>query len=182
MKVQVAFDKRSVARYRLLGYENRMLRQKDFDNDRVDAGEIGAGHAVTAIYEVKLVTGAKGPLGELRVRYKRPAAQTSVLLERPIARGIVKPAYANASSPTRLSIVAATFAEKLRRSYWVRNLGYDRILQLFGQLPVTLRQRKDVAELHQLILTARRLDRRGDKFAQAMPIDRMSFDRVPVLK
>ena len=53
VKIQVEFDKRKVARYRLLGYENRALKKEDFANDKIDAGEIGAGHTVTAIYEVK---------------------------------------------------------------------------------------------------------------------------------
>ncbi|MGH7860189.1 MAG: YfbK domain-containing protein, partial [Candidatus Binatia bacterium] len=71
-KVQVEFDPRVVDRWRLLGYENRDVADRDFRNDRVDAGEIGAGHSVTAFYEVELKDGGKGPLATVRLRAKRP--------------------------------------------------------------------------------------------------------------
>jgi Ca-activated chloride channel family protein len=72
-KVQVEFDPRVVTRYRLLGFENRDVADRDFRNDRVDAGEIGAGHEVTALYEVKLADGARdGRVATVRFRYARP--------------------------------------------------------------------------------------------------------------
>ena len=104
VKIQVEFNPAEVREYRLIGYENRMLAREDFNNDKVDAGEIGAGHRVTALYEIVPV-GAKGrvdPLrygaearercagnGELanvRLRYKQPDADTSQLLEYPISK------------------------------------------------------------------------------------------------
>src|SRR5262249_25518862 len=89
VKIQVEFNPGRVAEYRLIGYETRMLRREDFNNDQVDAGEIGAGHAVTAIYELTPVGGATSvdplryqregtpanhgtELGFLRIRYKLP--------------------------------------------------------------------------------------------------------------
>ena len=76
VKVQVAFEPAAVDRWRLLGYENRDVADRDFRNDAVDAGEVGAGHQVTALYELK-VTGGKGDLGTVRVRYEYPAHDTA---------------------------------------------------------------------------------------------------------
>lgn len=74
-KVQVAFDPARVARYRLLGYQNRAVADADFRNDAVDAGEVGAGHAASALYEVELVPGSAGPLGTARARALDLAAE-----------------------------------------------------------------------------------------------------------
>ncbi|MBU1332458.1 MAG: VWA domain-containing protein, partial [Gammaproteobacteria bacterium] len=100
VKIQVEFNPVQVSEYRLLGYENRALKREDFSNDKVDAGEIGAGHTVTALYEVVPVGGkgwleplryqqaakASNPAGELawlRIRYKAPGQDVSKLLEQP---------------------------------------------------------------------------------------------------
>jgi Ca-activated chloride channel family protein len=182
VKIQVAFDERTVDRYRLLGFENRMLDKRDFSNDRIDAGEIGAGHTVTAIYEVKLRSAEPtAPLGQLRIRYKDPSSSASRLLERAIPGAIVRRSFAEASAPTKLSLVVAAFAEKLRGSYWARNESYDDILARWDELPDSLRRRTDVVELRTLIATARSLDRRGDRFDALLPVAKMDFDRVPVL-
>jgi Ca-activated chloride channel family protein len=182
VKIQVAFDKNQVARYRLLGFENRMLDQRDFDNDRVDAGEIGAGHTVTAMYEIKLRKGSgDGAIGTLRVRYKAPTGNRSDLVERAMPMSIVRGSYSGASAPTKLSMVVAAFAEKLRGSYWARNQSYRDILKLWDEIPESLRLRQDVAELRSLIVTSSTLDQRGDRFAALLPVAKMDFDRVPVL-
>lgn len=80
VKIQMVFDPERVRGYRLIGYENRLLRTEDFDDDTRDAGEVGAGHHVTALYEVDAA--GPGPLGTVRVRYQRPGGSPSVLLER----------------------------------------------------------------------------------------------------
>src|SRR6185503_3008815 len=75
VKLQVDFDPTLVARYRLVGYENRDVKDEDFRNDKVDAGEIGGGHQVTALYEVELTAKGKqanAPLGSIRIRHKQP--------------------------------------------------------------------------------------------------------------
>ena len=74
------------------------------------------------------------------------------------------------------------FAEKLRRSYWVRTLTYDQLIAHLDKIPAPFAKRADVIRLRQLLVTARRLDNRGDKYAQIVPVDRMDFDRVPVLR
>jgi Ca-activated chloride channel family protein len=128
VKIQVEFNPAEVSEYRLLGYENRALKREDFSNDKVDAGEIGAGHTVTALYEVVPV-GAKGwlePLryaqtkehgkaGEiawLRLRYKAPEGGASKLVERPIAKGEATPIN-QASEDLRFAAAVAAFAQQL---------------------------------------------------------------------
>jgi Ca-activated chloride channel family protein len=183
VKVQIDFDPKTVARYRLLGYENRGLAARDFDNDRVDAGEVGAGHTVTAIYEVKLHNGADGSeLAKIRIRHKPPQGDQSRLIEKAVPRSIVRASIDELSSPSQLGIAAAGFAEKLRGSYWARNLSYDDILARFKHIRGSLSDRSDVTELKRLIEAAKKLDHRADKFTQHGPIAQMDFDRVPVLR
>jgi Ca-activated chloride channel family protein len=130
VKLQLEFNPAEVSEYRLLGYENRALKREDFSNDKVDAGEIGAGHSVTALYEI-VPAGGKGwlePLryqataqpesqtGELawlRIRYKAPGEQSSRLLERPIARAEARPVAA-ASEDLRFAAAVAAFAQQLK--------------------------------------------------------------------
>jgi Ca-activated chloride channel family protein len=125
-KVQVAFDPARVLRYRLLGFENRDVADRDFRNDRVDAGEVGPGHEVTALYEVKLAPGAReGRLATVRVRYARPREEAggrrdvreiaAVLDSRQLCRR-----FESTSPLFRLDAAAAEFAEILRGSYWAK--------------------------------------------------------------
>ncbi len=181
VKVQLEFDTESVSRYRLLGYENRRLEREDFDDDAVDAGEVGAGHAVTALYEIKFRRGS-GDVGTLRLRYEDPSGGASRIVERRIRSGVLRRDIAAASSPARLSFVVATFAEKLRGSYWVRKVAYEDIESLYRELPAPLRSREDVAELGSLVDAAARLDRRPNKFAEDLPVAGLEFDRVPILQ
>lgn len=134
VKIQVEFNPVEVSEYRLLGYENRALKREDFSNDKVDAGEIGAGHTVTALYEV-VPAGAKGwlePLryaqapeqkgeqqpvkaGEiawLRLRYKAPEGGASQLVERPIGKDQATPIN-QASEDLRFAAAVAAFAQQL---------------------------------------------------------------------
>ena len=126
VKLQVEFNPAQVSEYRLLGYENRALKREDFNNDKVDAGEIGAGHTVTALYEI-VPKGEKGwleplryaaapategqsdELAMLRVRYKPAAGGNSQLIERPIANQATP-----ASDDLRFSSAVAAFAQQLK--------------------------------------------------------------------
>ncbi|MCP3141719.1 vWA domain-containing protein [Pyxidicoccus xibeiensis] len=113
VKVQVDFDPDAVRGYRLLGYENRAVADKDFRNDAVDGGEIGAGHSVTALYEVE-PTGAGERLATVRVRAKRPdgveAAEQRFLLE----RAAVGKSLREASADLRFAVAVAGTADILR--------------------------------------------------------------------
>ncbi len=180
VKIQLEFDPAAVSRYRLLGYENRRLEREDFADDLKDAGEVGAGHAVTALYEVKLTPG-EADLGTLRVRYKGAGGGASTLIEKALPRAVVRPSLAQASPPARLSLIAAAFAEKLRGSYWVRNLGYDEILALHDDLDPRIGKREEVRELRSLIVQAAVLDPRDDTYASIAGTGEMDFDRVPSL-
>jgi Ca-activated chloride channel family protein len=130
VKIQLEFNPALVAEYRLIGYENRALRREDFNNDKVDAGEIGAGHDVTALYELTLVgsggesvdplrygrspspsSAAGDEIAWLRLRYKQPGAAHSQLIERALSRGQIR---AQPSPRLRWSAAVAAYADLLR--------------------------------------------------------------------
>lgn len=182
VKLQLEFNPAVVERYRLLGFENRLLETRDFANDRVDAGELGAGHTVTAMYEVKLRNGAVAPLATFRARFKAPTGGASQLIEHDVPSGIVRSSRQLASGPARLSVVVAGFAEKLRGSYWARTVTWEGLLAELSELPDGLVLRPEVRELERLIQTARRLDHRPDRFESRAPLATMNFDRLPVLE
>ena len=119
-KVQVEFNPETVSRYRLLGYENRDVADEDFRDDEVDAGEIGAGHSVTALYELKLRDGAEGILGTVYMRYEDVGLNEVVEINREFQRDALAISFEEASATFQLSAVVAEFAEVLRGSYWAR--------------------------------------------------------------
>ncbi|HEX2688446.1 MAG TPA: VWA domain-containing protein [Kofleriaceae bacterium] len=116
VKLQVDFDPQLVSRYRLIGYENRDIRDDDFRNDRVDAGEIGAGHQVTAVYDVELTARGKlahAPLGSIRIRHKQPTAEKATEAAFPMIGGATE-SFANAPTDFRFAFAVAAFADVLR--------------------------------------------------------------------
>jgi Ca-activated chloride channel homolog len=115
-KVQVEFDPAVVATYRLIGYENRAIADQDFRDPNVDAGAIGAGHEVTALYRLSLVPGANedDTLGTVRLRWTEPNASRESKLDRPIAAGDLARRF-EATDPTfKLDAIVAASAEVLR--------------------------------------------------------------------
>jgi Ca-activated chloride channel family protein len=117
VKLQVQFDQTRVTRYRLIGYENRNVRDEDFRNDKVDAGEIGAGHQVTALYELELARGWAGttePLVTVRVRHKAPRGETATEAAFPLAASSIAPAFAQATADMRFAFAVAAFADVMR--------------------------------------------------------------------
>ncbi|OAD23304.1 von Willebrand factor type A domain-containing protein [Candidatus Thiomargarita nelsonii] len=145
VKIQIEFNPAKVAEYRLIGYENRMLKREDFSNDQVDAGEIGAGHTVTALYEIALVgsggerlenrrygdnqtvSGQDNELAFLRLRYKAPDGDTSQLLEWPLMR---QDLVDSTSERFRFSAAVAAFGQQLRGGKYLERFSYDEILSL----------------------------------------------------
>lgn len=116
VKIQVEFDPQVVKSYRLLGYENRDVADKDFRNDKVDAGEIGAGHSVTALYDVELKTTTKAPV-TVRLRHKAPlgsdkAEETVVSMD----PGAIAASFDAAPADLRFATAVVGFAEILRQS------------------------------------------------------------------
>ena len=149
VKIQVEFNPAQVAEYRLIGYETRALKREDFNNDKVDAGEIGAGHAVTAIYEVTPVgspavlndplrygsadasvapeqAGQENPeLAFLRLRWKEPGESESELLELPITE-----ATGTATEETRFAAAIAGFGQLLKGSDYTGDWSYAEAIDL----------------------------------------------------
>ncbi len=115
-KVQVTFDPATVTSYRLVGYDNRAIADDQFLDDSVDAGEVGSGHSVTALYELELVEGASADaaLGTVALRWKEPGSQAAVQLDKDMLRSDVAGSYEDADARFRLAVTAARFAEALR--------------------------------------------------------------------
>lgn len=116
VKLQVEWDTAMVSRYRLVGYENRDVKDEDFRNDKVDAGEIGAGHQVTALYEVELTAKGKqshAPIGSVRIRHKTPEGTKATEAAFPMVGGPAA-SFANSSSDFRFAFAVAAFADVLR--------------------------------------------------------------------
>ncbi len=157
VKVQVDFNPAVVRSYRLLGYENRDVADKDFRNDKVDGGEIGAGHAVTALYELKLWPDRSGPLATVRVRYKDADDGSVKEVSREITTAEVAASFDAARPSVKLAACVAEFAEVLRRSYWARGSKLDDVLALARACRNDYDHRKDVSELVELIDKARSL-------------------------
>jgi Ca-activated chloride channel family protein len=115
VKLQVEFDPKVVSRYRLVGYENRDIADKDFRDDKVDAGEIGAGHSVTALYEVEL-TGEKAALGTVRIRAKTPSGTEAAEQAFPFEQRMLRSTLDTASPDFRFALAVAATADVLRGS------------------------------------------------------------------
>ncbi len=148
VKIQVEFNPATVSEYRLLGYETRILAEEDFNNDAVDAGDIGAGHSVTALYEITPVgsdsgvfansrytessarpdAGKAGEYGFLKLRYKLPEESESKLVSQPI--GIAQTSDATALRETRFAAAVAGFAELLRGGKYSGDWTYADVLAL----------------------------------------------------
>ena len=121
-KVQVVFDAESVSTYRLLGFENRAVADRDFTNNNVDAGEIGAGHSITALYEVTLIkpdSERNDSLASVRLRWEEPDGKVKET-EQELRRDDVATRFSAAAPHLRLDVVTAAYAEVLREGPWSR--------------------------------------------------------------
>ncbi|KOR28988.1 hypothetical protein TI04_09710, partial [Achromatium sp. WMS2] len=146
VKVQIEFNPAQVAEYRLIGYENRLLKREDFSNDKVDAGDIGAGHTVTAFYEITPVgskaqrieplryqangipakPGNTEEMAFLRLRYKDPTGGASRLIEQPIVSSNIK----QADTDFRFATAVAAFGQLLRDGHYLGNFNWDDVITL----------------------------------------------------
>jgi len=150
VKIQVEFNPSRVSEYRLIGYANRVLNEEDFNNDTVDAGEIGAGHRVTALYEITLagspgqrlparryptetrLIAPDGPsfgneLADLRIRYKLPGGTTSKLIESPVLDSGIN---ARGSTNFNFAAAVAAFGQRLRGGKYLGSFEYTDIANL----------------------------------------------------
>jgi len=148
VKIQVEFNPAAVAEYRLIGYENRALAREDFSNDKVDAGDIGAGHSVTAIYEIVLTgsagqrldgsryqpehraTSSTGELALVKLRYKQPDGETSTLIERPVQRTEIVKGIGQTSEHYRFAAAVAGLGQILRGGKYTGEFSYPEVLVL----------------------------------------------------
>lgn len=153
VKIQIEFNPERVSEYRLIGYENRVLNEEDFNNDKVDAGEIGAGHRVTALYEISLVgsntqrltprrynsdsnvveqTGSSfsNELAHLRIRYKLPEETVSKLIQSPIMDSGIN---THGDDSFNFAASVAAFGQKLRGGKFLESYSYSDIEQLARQ-------------------------------------------------
>jgi len=153
VKIQLEFNPAVVAEYRLIGYENRALKREDFNNDKIDAGEIGAGHTVTALYEVTLNSSQaravdplryasfkstrqnssevhSNELAYLRLRYKEPSGTKSKLIEQVIKTSDIETQLANTSNRYRFSASVAGFGQLLRGGKYIEDFSYHDVLEL----------------------------------------------------
>jgi len=145
VKIQVEFNPARVSEYRLIGYETRLLNEADFANDRVDAGEVGSGASVTALYEITPVGGPSqiadlryegnralgvgggdpdGEVGFIQVRYKLPGERDSRLMQRVLSNADGDRISAQPPESTRWAIAVAAFGQRLRGDPWLGD-GFD---------------------------------------------------------
>ncbi|PWE17504.1 VWA domain-containing protein [Marinicauda salina] len=148
VKIQVEFNPARVAEYRLIGYETRMLERADFSNDAVDAGEIGSGHSVTAIYEIvppdspaRLLeplryeaepqpVDSSGEIAFLRIRHKRPGEDESRLYEHPVTDLDAVSDFADADQEVRFAVAAAAYAQLLRGDPYLNDFGFSDVVEI----------------------------------------------------
>ena len=160
-KVQVDFNPDVVSRYRLLGYENRRVDDADFRNDQVDAGEVGAGHSVTALYEIKLHPEAQGELANVFIRYEDPDSREVIELSRAFNTEQLAASFEQSAPTFRLAAVVAELAEILRESYWALDGSLETLAQTAADVQRLFPEDADVAELVHLIKQASALTSPG---------------------
>ena len=149
VKIQIEFNPAVVSEYRLIGYENRLLKREDFTNDKVDAGDIGAGHTVTALYEIALhgeggeqipplryqehktsVESSRGEIALVKLRYKQPGTDHSVELSQVISKQGLSESLGSNSDDLRFAASVAGFGQLLQGGKFTSNWGYDDALAL----------------------------------------------------
>ena len=130
VKIQVEFDKKAVKSYRLIGYENRDIADKDFRDDKVDAGEIGAGHTVTALYEVVLDKSSADNIATVRIRHKKPDGYKATESSFPMKRNMLAKNLSDSSKDFQFAAAVTGFAEILRESPYAKDLNFALIKEI----------------------------------------------------
>ncbi len=156
-KVQVEFNPEVVMRYRLVGFENRAIADEDFRNNKVDAGEIGAGHSVTALYEVKLYPEAYGRIATVYLRWQDPDLRQVVELSRDFSTEELAYRFEDASPYFQRSVVVAEFAEILKESYWAEENTINEVYREAQRIAELLHRDETMQEFVDLVRKAMRL-------------------------
>ncbi len=147
VKVQIEFNKEYIQYYRLIGYENRILNKEDFNNDKIDSGDIGSGHTVTALYEIVFINSKNKPVDDLRygekiemnenineiafvkLRYKNPTENESKLVDFPVYKNSIIKEIDNTSNNFRFALSVAGFGHILKNSKYSGNVTIESIVK-----------------------------------------------------
>jgi Ca-activated chloride channel family protein len=156
-RVQVDFNPSVVMRYRLVGFENRSIADEDFRDDRVDAGEIGAGHSVTALYEVKLYPEAYGTIATVFMRWQDPDTRQVVELAREFHTGDLAYEFEYTDPYFQRSVIVAEYAEILKNSYWAEESSLSHVYREAQRVSELLPWDEDTREFMELIRRASQL-------------------------
>lgn len=155
-KIQVEFNPSVISQYRLIGYENRAIADEQFRDDTVDAGEIGAGHSVTALYEVRIVDGA--PVNQaavtVRVRYANPESLEITEIAQSTALRDFAESFESASPSFQLASIVAEYAEILRNSYWAQDSDMETLARHAERMTELFAGNFDVQEFAGLVAQA----------------------------
>jgi len=162
VKVQVDFNPEVVRSYRLIGYENRDVPDEKFRDDKYDGGEVGAGHSVTALYELKLWPDKEGNMATTYVRYKHPDSRAVTEFKSSIDTDDFNKSFEDSSKEFRLAGTVAEFAEILRKSYWAKGASLERVLEHTQKLSREFKDNPDVIELVDLVSKAKQLMEKAD--------------------
>ena len=159
VKIQLAFNAELVSKFRLIGYENRVLDHEDFRDDTKDAGELGSGHSVTALYELQLAEGvelaeAPGSIVDVSLRYKQPDADQSVEFTTSLLAADVGGTFEDASGEFRFAAAVAEYAEILRSSSFSEGADFASVLEIAQG---TAGDKADRAEFIELVTRASEL-------------------------
>jgi len=150
-KIQVSFNPDVVHSYRLIGYENRDVADRDFRNDSVDAGEVGAGHSVTALYELRLHERADGPVAKVHVRYQDPDSHRIFEVDRNFNISDLNEHFESSSPRFQLAATVAQYAEVLRESYWAQHTTLNDVRYHADRVGGILRDDPEVTEFARLV-------------------------------
>jgi len=160
-RVQVEFAPDVVEAYRLIGFENRAINDEDFRDDRVDAGAIGAGHEVTALYALRLSgeSGDEGRIGTVSLRWTDPGADRADELGRDIRLSDLARTFRAADSTFKLDAIVAATAERFRGSRWGETYDLGQVAEVADQVSEDLPQNQEVHDFLQLLGSAADLER-----------------------
>jgi Ca-activated chloride channel family protein len=177
-KAQIEFDPTYVDKYRLLGYENRDVRDEDFRNDDVDAGELGAGHEVTVLYEVELKdVSPRAHVATVRLRYERPEGGGVIELEGYVSGEDLARKVRDAAPDLVVDACVAEFAEILRGSYWAKDGSLRDVLDLLRDAERERRPSAEVRELEDLVRKAISLEDYRDEHRRGGYYEDRRMDR-----
>jgi Ca-activated chloride channel family protein len=156
-KVQVEFNPEVVKNYRLVGYENRAVDDDEFRDKSVDAGEIGAGHSVTALYEVKLYPDAFGKIATVYMRWQDPDTNQVVEISQDYFAEQIARDFRETDPYFQRTVIVAEYAEILKGSYWAEDSSLDDVYDEARRLEDDLYRDGEMEEFIDLIKEARRL-------------------------